>query len=253
MLYSYGTVVRGASFYGTGLTTDQLYSTASYQNGDLAGIDFSHNDLSGWDLAGKNLSDSGFSMYGLSGTDFSRADLRGVGFSDVCQTCGGGSILHNTISSAGHVNGLMLDAAERLIVRDYNGYVREEYSGPVSRDPIPITVESTMTFDTVSHGFRNDAPLSRNSISRNLPAQTSLLGPDLCRHSSQPVGSLFGSMSPARRSVSNGRSDSSLQFRMKCQTSAVSFFSFLVSVKTTEGGLKTLRWRRLSPRWVLAP
>jgi hypothetical protein len=39
--------------------------------------------------------------------------------------------------------GLTLDAGERLAVRDDNGYS----DGSTSRDPIPITVDSTMSVD----------------------------------------------------------------------------------------------------------
>ena len=60
-----GMAIRSASFAyttgmfggptGSGFTEEQLYSTASYQSGDLTGIDFWANDLRGWDFAGKNL------------------------------------------------------------------------------------------------------------------------------------------------------------------------------------------------------
>ena len=37
-----------------GFTKEQLYSTASYQAKNLAGIDLESNDLSGWDFSGQN-------------------------------------------------------------------------------------------------------------------------------------------------------------------------------------------------------
>ena len=55
--------VRGATFAGTvqrGFTSAQLYSTASYQRGDLSGIRLDVNDLKGWIFAGKNLADAFF-------------------------------------------------------------------------------------------------------------------------------------------------------------------------------------------------
>jgi hypothetical protein len=41
------------------------------------------------------------------------------------------------------IEGLTLDTGERLAVRDDNGYS----DGSTSRDPIPITVDSTMSVD----------------------------------------------------------------------------------------------------------
>ena len=45
----------------TGFTAAQLYSTASYQAHDLAGIRLSNNILSGWDFAGQNLTGANLS------------------------------------------------------------------------------------------------------------------------------------------------------------------------------------------------
>jgi len=76
-----GAIVRGASFAGTtsrGFVADQLYSTASYQSGDLSGINWQSNDLRGWDLAGKNLVDASFWGADLAGTSFAGAVIRGA-------------------------------------------------------------------------------------------------------------------------------------------------------------------------------
>jgi len=58
-----GAVVSQAFFEdttGTGFTATQLYSTASYQSGDLSGIELCDNDLRGWHFTGKNLTDADF-------------------------------------------------------------------------------------------------------------------------------------------------------------------------------------------------
>jgi uncharacterized protein YjbI with pentapeptide repeats len=58
-----GVIVTGASFLCTasgGITKEQLYSTASYQQKNLHGTNFYYNDLSGWDLSGQNLTNAGF-------------------------------------------------------------------------------------------------------------------------------------------------------------------------------------------------
>ncbi|NOY41781.1 MAG: pentapeptide repeat-containing protein [Planctomycetes bacterium] len=74
-----GTEVRGASFArfmrGTGITTAQLYSTASYQAKDITGIGLSGNDLSDWDFSGQNLTSATFNSATLANTDLSEANL----------------------------------------------------------------------------------------------------------------------------------------------------------------------------------
>ncbi|MCH7745570.1 MAG: pentapeptide repeat-containing protein, partial [Chloroflexi bacterium] len=74
-----GAVIAGASFKATtGFTAGQLYSTASYQSGDLRVIIFSGNDLSGSDLSGQDLTQSVFRDATLSAADFSHANLTRV-------------------------------------------------------------------------------------------------------------------------------------------------------------------------------
>lgn len=50
-----GATIQNVSFFATDLTAAQLYSTASYQAGNLTGIDISSDDLRGWNLANQNL------------------------------------------------------------------------------------------------------------------------------------------------------------------------------------------------------
>ena len=54
-------VIRGAHLGGTGITFEQLYSTASYQAHDLSGIDLIANNLAGGNFAGQNLTNADFS------------------------------------------------------------------------------------------------------------------------------------------------------------------------------------------------
>ncbi len=137
-----GAVVTGADFAGTeGFTAAQLYSTASYQSGELSGIGLDGNDLSGWDFAGKNLTDASFWDATLTAADLSFADLRGayIGSSQISSAASNeGAILPD-----GRIEGLALDAAERLVVRDYE----RRWAPPIS---IPITVESGMSLDPQS-------------------------------------------------------------------------------------------------------
>ncbi len=71
--------IRGAVFYDTtsrGLTSSQLYSTASYKNGDLSGIQLTRNDLFGWNLSGKKLVGAQLWKSNLAGVNLSNSDLR---------------------------------------------------------------------------------------------------------------------------------------------------------------------------------
>ena len=79
--------VRGADFRATtesGFTADQLYSTASYQAGDLTGIVLRRNDLSGWNFAGQTLVEAhlGGHIYevgsNLANASFRNANLTGA-------------------------------------------------------------------------------------------------------------------------------------------------------------------------------
>jgi uncharacterized protein YjbI with pentapeptide repeats len=77
-----GAEVRWANFFfdpeyglGTGITTAQLYSTASYQAHDLTGIELPSHDLTGVNLANQNLTDTNFFSAALTNADFSRANL----------------------------------------------------------------------------------------------------------------------------------------------------------------------------------
>ena len=72
-----GAEVRGANFSGTtlrGFTASQLYSTVSYQTGDLTEMRLESNDLSGWNFAGKILVDASF-----RGATLTDANLVGPG------------------------------------------------------------------------------------------------------------------------------------------------------------------------------
>ena len=60
-----GAECRGRDFFGTssrhcGITTAQLYSTASYLAHDLTGIGLGGNNLAGVNLAGQNLTNANF-------------------------------------------------------------------------------------------------------------------------------------------------------------------------------------------------
>ncbi|MCC7406834.1 MAG: pentapeptide repeat-containing protein [Phycisphaeraceae bacterium] len=77
-----GAIVRGATIRDAkNLTRDQLYSTASYQNHDLAGVVFGGFDR--WDLSNQDMTGADFSGVTISNTYFAGATLDGATFRDV--------------------------------------------------------------------------------------------------------------------------------------------------------------------------
>ena len=68
-----GTLFRRAT--SRGFTASQLYSTASYKDRNLAGVEFYDSDFSGWDFSEQNLSSAFFSSVDLTNANFSRAIL----------------------------------------------------------------------------------------------------------------------------------------------------------------------------------
>ncbi len=84
-----GAIIRAADFSASGLTANQLYSTATYATGDLSGIVFGKlslfggSDLSGWNFTHKNLTNAQFVRSNLSGVDFTGAVIKGADFGSV--------------------------------------------------------------------------------------------------------------------------------------------------------------------------
>jgi uncharacterized protein YjbI with pentapeptide repeats len=74
-----GAEVRGTNFtrygLGSGITTAQLHSTASYQAHDLTGIVLAGNNLAGVNLAGQNLTNAKFEIIFSAATDLTGANL----------------------------------------------------------------------------------------------------------------------------------------------------------------------------------
>ena len=75
--------ITGANFSSTtpgGLTAAQIYATASYIGGNLAGIGLKGNDLSNWGFSGQNLANARFDLSTLAGADFTAATITGASF-----------------------------------------------------------------------------------------------------------------------------------------------------------------------------
>ncbi|OHB54589.1 MAG: hypothetical protein A2Y12_09710 [Planctomycetes bacterium GWF2_42_9] len=90
--YGAGNIVR----HGTGITSDQLYSTKSYKDKDISGISLVYSDLTNWNLAGQNLTNANFNNANLTGTNLTDVEIRGANFSN--NTSFTSSQLHSTKS-----------------------------------------------------------------------------------------------------------------------------------------------------------
>ncbi len=76
-------IINGANFSSTraddeDISTDQIRSTASYQNKDLSDVGFRGVNLDGLDMQGFNLQGTNFTDTGILASQIERADLRGT-------------------------------------------------------------------------------------------------------------------------------------------------------------------------------
>jgi uncharacterized protein YjbI with pentapeptide repeats len=93
----YGGVIR------IGITPAQLYSTASYHDRDLTGVNLTGNNLSGASFAGQNLTRVDFGVTNLAGVDFTDAQIRAAGFAVACfGACGTGITAAQLYSTASY-------------------------------------------------------------------------------------------------------------------------------------------------------
>ena len=77
-----GALIREAAFTESGFTKEQLYSTASHQQGDLQDVEFWKDDLRGWDLSEQNLTGAVLWSCQLGGADFRGAIITDVNLTD---------------------------------------------------------------------------------------------------------------------------------------------------------------------------
>jgi uncharacterized protein YjbI with pentapeptide repeats len=208
-----GSIVGGASFWRTtetGFTKEQLYSTASYKNKDLRGIDLKENDLSRWDfrlqnlagaelgytklasaeLSGANLTNSSFNDANLTGANLvnarltgadlsnanlTSADLRGAYDIDFVSLGGGFHVTPaNAILPDGSIVGLNLDQSQRLVVRDDNGVpdpAPKNWLTP--RTPFAVGIHNAMVVDggVLELRFESDLWNSLISFEPGIPIQ----------------------------------------------------------------------------------
>jgi hypothetical protein len=170
----------------------------------LSDIGLRHNNLSGGNFSGQNLSNADFGGANLTGANFRQANLANAKFSYlVGENCSSffclpvsaaatltdadltaadargaevnvffglsalsGAITKNLILPDGHINGLDLEAAGQLVVRDYDG------DPTCSVAPIPITVDNHLAMGaggTLRMVFEADAWDSTISLAPGIP------------------------------------------------------------------------------------
>ena len=72
-------IITGAYIgHSDNFTKEQLYSTASYKNKDLTGVQFDDLKMGGWNFAGQNLTNASFSGTSLSNADFTDSIITGA-------------------------------------------------------------------------------------------------------------------------------------------------------------------------------
>ena len=86
-----GTKLRGAT--SRGFTRENLYSTSSYRERDLRGIELDWNDLTDWDFRHQDLSLAKFRSATLAGADLTGAIVAGAEFAFTTKRGFGVSVL----------------------------------------------------------------------------------------------------------------------------------------------------------------
>ncbi len=141
--YFISAVLSGADFSGanvqrvdftnttqSGFTANQLYSTATYAQGNLQYMSFQSNTMTDWKFSGKDLTRTDFSLASLVNSDFRNAtltnsifyysDLSGVDFRGSTGLSYGSSTTTNTVLADGSIAGGSLNlsgSASSFIVR----------------------------------------------------------------------------------------------------------------------------------------
>ena len=79
-------VIRGAFFFASAISREQLRSTKSYREGDLSGVGFVQLDFTNFDFSGQNLTGVRFQSCDLTGADFTNALITRATASDTTES-----------------------------------------------------------------------------------------------------------------------------------------------------------------------
>jgi uncharacterized protein YjbI with pentapeptide repeats len=137
-----GAIVAGALLGATGLTKEQVYSTASYRDKELPGVQLWGVDLAGGDFSGQNLKNAQIGRdYALDEIDLTGADARGMRPEINLNVFKAHVVSPNVILPDGAVAGLTLAAGDRLLIRDDDGVPDPSPTWWLDpRPPIPVKV-----------------------------------------------------------------------------------------------------------------
>jgi uncharacterized protein YjbI with pentapeptide repeats/formylglycine-generating enzyme required for sulfatase activity len=116
-----GAEVQGANFGYTGITLEQLYSTASYQAHDLSDIWLTGRDLTSANFADIDLTRADFTAAKLTNADFSGALVQGANFSSGDRKCFQNCIHHGTGVTLSQLYSTASYQASDLSGSDYYG------------------------------------------------------------------------------------------------------------------------------------
>jgi hypothetical protein len=150
-----GAIIREAFFFFAPITSSQLYSTASYQAGNLTGISLIGFTVEGWDLSGQILAGGTFYHSGFSNSDFKDSDFtnmypgafhggdfrRAVNFESAL------SVSTHAYSNLIYPDGVARDgiiAPTHSTIPDV--WIYDDDGGP-TLTPIPITVETAFDIE----------------------------------------------------------------------------------------------------------
>lgn len=138
---------------------EQLYSTASYKDKDLQGINLRSNNMNGWDFTGQNMQNAHVGYTSLGGANFTNADMRGA----ITTNCTNldQATFKNTIWSDGVIkNATFADDADYVVVKNYTPHLGSRYT---VENPYVITTKISDTDVVVSAGhliIETGAPLA---------------------------------------------------------------------------------------------
>ncbi|WP_218932198.1 pentapeptide repeat-containing protein [Adhaeretor mobilis] len=214
--------VRHGKFFtqsGDGLTSAQLYSTASYRSRDLQGLELDRLDLSGWNFTGQSVREAAFRGATLIGADFSGADIRHADFYFEADLFNGmGNNIDNGFSAeqlystasyqANDLRGIGLGAKDltgwdfseqNLSGADFEGYDDGPYTQIAGADFSGANLTNTIWSWVAEDGFRDDTLLftadftgadTRQSVDRQLGGGFNVFRAPNRRNLVQPDGSV---------------------------------------------------------------
>jgi uncharacterized protein YjbI with pentapeptide repeats/CubicO group peptidase (beta-lactamase class C family) len=211
-----GAEIRGANFkkydppggccffgfpIGSGITTAQLYSTASYQAGDLNGINFGLNEFAGGNFVGQNLTNASFNYATLSAALFNQANLSNVTFgrANLTRADFGKAIVTNAGFGLANLTGAILREAN---LADANFEGGQDYCGPICQP-----VYATLTDADFSQANLTNAHFGASNLTGVILREANLTNTDFRDQVYTPFGpyEIYASLTNADLTAADAR------------------------------------------------